>query len=179
MYQFAYHAEKVGSKILGTIPFEQTSSQECLDFSKLKISACYITPGLQERMDAFRLSTVFIVGTTGTGTYEEILTILDDKEKLSERNFIIFNEDGFNAPLIALMNKNKCPNVFEVKNRAEFSQAIKTIQLALNTKYANTGGTKDKRQRYPGEFFGPCNYSPVPKTKNFQETDEPQWGFTS
>lgn len=160
MYQFAYYAHKRGANIFGTIPYEQALLGESSDFSALKINSFYITPQLQERMEAFKLSNLFIVGSTGTGTYEEVFTILDEEEKLKERYFIIINEDGFNKSLIALLEKyqNKYSNILVATNREEFKAAICTVRQKF--KQANTEELID------GYFSNSFNFYQLPQKED-------------
>lgn len=123
MYQFAHYAKMGGAKIYGTIPFGQVAWEEKLDFS-IGIESCYITPQLQERMDAFKnLSQFIIVGSTGTGTYEEIIDTLRTNPLT---HIMIMNDDGGNTPLLTLLNanKDKYSNVTVATNRSEFKAII-------------------------------------------------------
>lgn len=128
MYQFVHYAKMGGSKIYGTIPFGQVPWEEKLDFS-MGIESCYITPQLQERMDAFKtLSQFVIVGSTGTGTYEEVIDTL----RTNPLTYImIMNDDGGNKPLVAFLekNKDKYPNITVANNRAEFKSAFNTFKV--------------------------------------------------
>lgn len=128
MYQFAHYAKVGGCKIYGAIPFGQVSWEEKRDFS-LGIESVYITPQLQERMDAFKdLSHFIIVGSTGTGTYEEIIDTLRTNPLT---HIMIINDDGGNEPLVKLLreNINKYPNITVVNNRSEFKLAIDTFKF--------------------------------------------------
>lgn len=123
MYQFVHYAKLGGSKLYGTIPFGQVSYEEKLDFS-IGIESCYITPQLQERMDAFKnLSQLVIVGSTGTGTYEEVMDTLRTNPLT---HIIIMNDDGGNSPLVEFLNENKdkYPNIAIANNREEFKKAV-------------------------------------------------------
>lgn len=128
MYQFAYYAKNSGCNVYGTIPHGQVRWEESRDFSELDIKSCYITPQLQERMEAFKeLSNLTIVGSTGTGTYEEVL---DSLRTNPLTYLIIINNDGANTPLVTFLEKNKglYPNCIEANTREEFSNAIKSFK---------------------------------------------------
>lgn len=123
MYQFAYYAREGGCKVYGAIPFGQVIWSEKKDFS-IGIESCYITPQLQERMDAFKqLSHLIIVGSTGTGTYEEIMDTLRTSPLTQ---IIIINDDGGNTPLVTFLhdNKSQYPNVTVANSRADFRVAL-------------------------------------------------------
>ncbi|HEX2549145.1 MAG TPA: hypothetical protein VHM20_04895 [Gammaproteobacteria bacterium] len=128
MYQFAHYAKMGGCKIYGTIPFGQVAWGEKLDFS-IGIESCYITPQLQERMDAFKmLSQFFIVGSIGTGTYEEVMDTL----RTNPLTYImIMNDEGGNKPLVTFLekHKDKYPNVTVANNRTEFKAAFDKFRM--------------------------------------------------
>ena len=127
MYQFAWYAAQNGCKIFGTIPFEQTRWEEQRDFSQLNIQAFYITENLEARIEAFaKPSDLIIVGSCGTGTYEEVLDILRIDSK---RPVIIINDDGSNTPLIQYLNNfnELYPNIIAINDQEHFKEYISTF----------------------------------------------------
>lgn len=167
MYQFVYHAKKHGGTIFGTIPYGQVRWEESRDFSQLEIQSCYITPQLQERMEAFKcLSDLVIVGSSGTGTYEEILDTLRTNPLAY---LIIINDDGENTPLVQLLgkNKDKYPNSLVASTQEEFQFAVeqfksdyqtlnkeKTVNQAsfFNTLVNNTNGASNQTNDATRDF---------------------------
>jgi hypothetical protein len=124
MYQFVWHAAQNNCRIFGTIPFEQTKWEEQRDFSELNIHTFYITENLDARIEAFaKPSDLIIVGSCGTGTYEEVLDILRIDPK---RPIVIINDDESNTPLIQYLNNYKqlYTNIFAINNQEKFKEFI-------------------------------------------------------
>lgn len=143
MYQFIHYAKLGGCKIYGTIPFGQVCFEEDRDFS-IGIESCYITPQLQERMDAFKeLSQLIIVGSTGTGTYEEVIDTLRSNPLT---HIMIMNDDGANTPLVTFLdeNKSKYPNVTVANSRIEFKAALDNFRLSLHESNLNNISSIDE-----------------------------------
>ena len=113
MYQFAYNASKAGARVFGVIPHGQTDMEIKKDFSKLDLKGWYITRDLAERMRAFAESDVIIVGSCGTGTYEEVLDILRSNP---DKPVWIFNNDDTNSSLVTFLNSCKIANELCFKN---------------------------------------------------------------
>ena len=95
------------------------------------------------------------MGSSGTGTYEEILDTLRTNPLTY---LIIINDDGENTPLVQLLeaNKDKYPNSFVASTQEEFSLAVerfKSDYQALNQEktvnhasFFNTVKTCDQTQ---------------------------------
>lgn len=124
MYQFVWYAAQNNCRIFGTIPFEQTKWEEQRDFSQLNIHTFYITENLDARIEAFaKPSDLIIVGSCGTGTYEEVLDILRIDPK---RPVVIINDDESNTPLIQYLNNfnHLYSNIVAISNQEQFKEYI-------------------------------------------------------
>lgn len=128
MYQFVHSLQEHSQSpvpVFGVIPYEQVRWEMDRDFRGLNICAYYITPDLGSRLEAFdKVSDLIIVGSTGTGTYEEILDIL---RRDPARPVIIINSDNSNTPLVKYLEsfgKDVFKNIHVASNYEAFEKAV-------------------------------------------------------
>lgn len=120
MYQFAYYAKQKGARLFGVVPLSQAKFEKNRDFTALNLDGWYITKDLAERMRAFRVSDVIIIGSCGTGTYEEVFDIL---RATPDKPCWIINNDGSTTSLIHYLTAN-FNNITVINNKDEFMHAV-------------------------------------------------------